>query len=776
MLDDKVYPLRALCGEWTSLLEKAGKVKHDLFGQYAKEAHKFFNGSHDFMWKDEYANAEQGGFLEGGNRSGFPNFKMTHNRVFEAVALYGPSMYHRNPNIQVIPKLPPEFSPEELGLDPQDEMQAQISQAVMMEQAAATGDIKVRAKLKQHYLNWLQQETDKKTHIRRAVDEAVIKGAGYLWTNVFRPPSSSFHHPQSTFVSCDDILKDPDARYREDVQWIARKCCHAVNLVERKYGYEEGYLKGTLQSLQSQATFQGQSDKQEKRDTGTHDLIEYWEVYSKNGMGQRLKATNKQPQKSNVDLTQYGNYCYLAIAKDFPFPLNMPPQRMGVAENGQHAAQWPIPYWHDEGCGNGWPFAELGFYEDPDSVWPISLVKPGIGELRFINWCMSFLADKVAANCTSYVGVLKSAAKEIEEQLLNKRGPFKTIELSSTSGATKISELISFIQAPDFSKDIWTMLEAVMVQFDKRTGMTELLYGMQPTQDRSAEATRIKNQNTQIRPDEMASKVEDFASQVAMKEMECLVYTGSLESVEPVLGKLGARLFQEKVLAVPFERAVMEFDYRVEAGSARKPNKAAKKEELTTLAQTIAPVLSQFAMGGQFGPWNALAADLAEAHDLDPQAYLIQEQPVEPQAGPDPEAMLQLKQQETDMKMQAAQQKSEMDMQKTQADIEATQQKLQMELAAKQMELQLKAQEGQQNMQLKKAEFQQDSAMQAQEHSQQMEIQQAGASQDMRLKEQQAQSGVVQSMAKNKIAVEESKTKQKVMQQQAKAKPKAKKK
>ena len=205
-----------------------------------------------------------------------------------------------------------------------------------------------------------------------------------------------------------------------------------------------------------------------------------------------------------------GDFCYLAIAKDIPYPLNFPSWALAESEDEQfQRAQWPIPFWTDEGAGNGWPFAELHFYDKLNCVWPLSLIKPVIGEIRFVNWCMSFLADKTAASSTTYVARAKAAGAEIQNQLQGGLAPYTVIEISDLLGKA-VSDVVSFLDSPSFNLDIWRMVSEVMEIIDKRTGLTELVYGMTGVQLRSAAEADIKNQNVAIRPDDMADRTEDL--------------------------------------------------------------------------------------------------------------------------------------------------------------------------------------------------------------------------------------------------------------------------
>lgn len=716
LLESVNSPLSTTCSRWTSLIKDAEKIKHTLFGQYAAEAEKFYNSNHNFMWDRDYA-SKQGGYLSENSfgASGMPTFRVTINPMSDAVRLFGPSLYHRNPNIVVHPKTPPHLDSIDLGYDETDPMQQQMAQAAMQGQDIAKRREETTARLCQHYLNWLQLETDKKRQARRAIDDAIVKGLGVLWTEIYTPPNSSVSYPRSVYMSCDDLVKDPDARYLEEVQWIARRCVHPVNIVEEKYGYKPGSLRGTIQSIGAQQSGKAKRDlKSGKRDSKSFDLIEYWEIYSKNGAGQHLKTQSKTPLDQEFDLSVFGKYCYLAVCDGIPFPLNIPPDIMGDEESMRNAAQWPIPFWEDEGCNNGWPCSELSLYDSTDSIWPIPLIKPVIGEIRFVNWCMSFLADKAAASCKSYMGIPKSEAESIRSQILNNSGPYTLIEISALTGKP-LKEVISFIEAPEFNDSIWKMVAAVMERIDKGTGLTELVYGSTGRQLRSAEEARIKNENTTIRPDEMASKTEDFLSDVAMKEMEAAVAVLSIEDFVHVLGETGAMVFANHVFADDeyYEKLVRNFTFRVEAGSARKPNKESKIQKLTEFSNFFLPVAQAFAINGQVGPYNGFINEYCDAADLDPEEFLLQEAPVE--QGQDQQAQMEIEQQKLGMEMQSKQADMQMRQEGHQMDMAAKHQGMQLDLMKAQMELQIDAAKASQDMQVKEAVAEQESLLNQQQ-------------------------------------------------------------
>lgn len=663
---DFQQPFAPLCTEWNAKIKTALACKHEKFQRWADEANQFYDGDHTFMWQNAYAKSGDSGFLASDATISLPQFRMSCNRVFEMVALYGPALYATNPRIQVTPQAYPEIPPMAFGIQPPpqvpmgmmppppDPMFMQYQQMAMQEMQKRAQKQSC-AEIKQHYLNWVQQEQDKKTQARRAICEAIITGMSFLETVIYTPPGSEIKIPYSRYLSSNDVVFDPDAEYYEDIRWVAIRRRQAVWEVERKFQLPPGSLKGHLQTHASQSTTNSKKDKDktlEEKTGKSFDLLVYWEVFSKCGIGDRLKDVNAD---LFGQLSELGDYCYCAVSPDVPYFLNIPtelsqkvvqltdslasmteatppgfeqslmPVQQALEEAKQELfmrSQWPIPFWTD----GGWPFSRLHFYNKPHAVYPVSLVKPGIGELRFINWAMSFLADKAAKSAHTYVGILKSAAEDFKSQVKKGSGPFTMIEISEITGKS-IKDIISLLDAPQADYALYQIVEAVNNSFDKRTGLTELLYGISGQQMRSATEADVRQQNTSIRPEDMASQVEDFLSECAMKEMEAAEWFCQPKDVQPVLGDMGAMFWQQYIMGQPFDKVVRDFDYRVEAGSARKPNKQNRVRSLNEFGQAAMPTIQSMVMNGQVGPWNAFMADMGKALDLDPTPYLIQPPP-----------------------------------------------------------------------------------------------------------------------------------------------------
>lgn len=646
------YPLAPIVDRWKRVFTSAKADRKKKFDIYAEEAMNFYDGPVNHMWKElskESKSKGTTGFLAPDVH--LPQFEMSVNRLFEAVAMFGPVLYHQNPVIAVGPRDTPD-----VGIDTFYATNSEAMQILGMTQAVQQGAVtdpyiigavqqlyqqyehvmaqderanainRDHARILEHISNYIQNEGSKQDEARLAITEAIITGLGVVECKVEVPPGGGPKMARTRYRSNKDLLVDPDANYWRDVTWIALRSIEPVNVVEEKFGLKPGSLKGKYARMSAVA---GKATTAKRNGDGktagvTHDLIEYWEVYSKNGAGHNLKLGSKEVKVNGLE--QLGDFVYLAICDQCPYPLNLPPEltSSGDMDLILEKSSWEVPYWDDYWSDGGWPICRLTFYNKPGCVWPISMVKPVIGQLKFINWCMSFIADKVSAGSKIYVGVVKEAGESIRRQIASGKGPYSVIELEKISGKS-LNDMISFLKSPDFSIDIWNMVAQVNNQVDKALGLTELMYGQSSRQMRSAAEAQYRQENINIRPDDMASRVEDWLSLTAVREIQATRYTATYEDVLPVLGHTAATVFTEQILTDDVSRITRDFRYRVEAGTARKPNRDTQIAQLTDIGQYILPVIQQAMLSGVTRPYNAYMQALGRAMDIEVDEFLLGE-------------------------------------------------------------------------------------------------------------------------------------------------------
>jgi len=654
MPDDN--PLRPIAKRWLECVKQAEKHKKS-FSDDAREAMMFYDSDPEAMWGSAQARGERG-YNKGIHP---PPFRMVVNRVFEAVRLFTAVIHHRNPARAVTPKEYPIIGPAILGIQPQpptpqmgpdgQPVMGPDGQPVMMpdpgmmqyqqmmqQQQMMSERRKLISKLLEDYLNYTPNELDFKRHSRKVVEEAFIKGAGVWWHELYQPPGAQVKLAGSFYDSIDNLVWDPDADEFEDIRWAARRRTQPLDEVAAKFGLSREDLKGHVESYSSRAEEGERGYEYKKKNGKTNDLICYWEIYSKTGFGDRLKDADKDLRGVFDSL---GPNCYIVVAEGVDFPLNCPPAMMqeevdetGVPPSVFMAAQWPAPFWAEPG---GWPFTVLAWHGRPGYSWPISLIRPGIGELRFINWAMSFLATRIATSSQTLIGVSKAADPDLKAKILEKaEGGFNIVEISEAVGRS-VNDVISVFQMPGVTQDMYNIISEVTNLFDRRVGLTELIYGMSRASFRSAAEAAVKSEQISVRPDDYANILEDALSETARKEAILARWLIYPQDVAPLLGPMAAQAWQMHVQNEDPESIVREYSYRVEAGSVRKPNAATRVEQINQAMQVLAPVAQGMLQAGQPQLFNALLTKWGQAMQMDVQEFMISPPPPPP-PGPPPGA------------------------------------------------------------------------------------------------------------------------------------------
>ena len=627
-------PLRQLVRTWTKKFEAAIKYKKP-FADDAKEAAMFYDGDHNWMWKDSYARGEKGY----NSSVAPPAFRMQVNKVFELIEIFGAVIYHRNPVRTVTLYKQPDLPPDAYGL-PADMAMLTPEQTQLMGVAQADAQARtsrdVARQLLESYLNYTPNELDLKRQAKKFVNEGLMKGMGVLWPELIEIEASGSEPIRmvgSFYDSVDNLLIDPDFDNMDDMLWCARRCIRPLEEVAVEYQIPEEDLARHLDG-NTEIKADNEPRNTKKKSGQTQRLVTYYKVWSKCGAGDRFKDA---PKESRGVFDSLGKYCYLVICEGVDYPLKLPPAVMqeepdpqtGIPQSVMLGMAWPVPYYLDPG---GWPFVPLAFHPKPGYAWPISHIKPAVAELRMLNWGMSFLASRIATSCETIIAVQKAADQEFKDQLLApSEGGFKIIELAELLGR-RVEDVISTFQLPQVTKDLWDILTAVADQFAQRTGLTELAYGYTRNQFRSAAEATIKQENVSVRPDNMANDLEDAMSTLARREALAARWLLEPKDVAPVLGPMGAIAWEQHVAKRDLVSLTRDFLFRVEAGSARKPNKASRVEQMTLAIQTLGPILAPLASGGVVGPFNALMRDWAMSLDIDATPYLIPAPPPPPEA------------------------------------------------------------------------------------------------------------------------------------------------
>lgn len=598
--------LQALVGNWMTKIEAARKHKEEVFSKGADECQRFFDGPKD--WNEMMG---KGSCLS--SDGGFPSlsFKVSVNKTFEFVTIFGPAMYYENPVRTAKPRMPvvipPAFFP-----DPN------MFNAVMQQENQRIQADGLRGVLLEAVLNWTPNDFNLSDQARQAIDEALIKGRGCLWPEIYVSPSGAIRSVRSFFDSVESLLIDPDAESLESAQWIARRQIFPVWKAERMFGLRPGSLKGHCESKGQQSDIASDEELQHNRKQGkTNDLIVIYRIYSKMGMGGRMIEALESSQNG---LEMFGDYCQIIIAEGVPFPLNLPPDITNDTSQTRETifarTNWPTPYWET----GGWPVRVLDFHKVAKSAWPSQHLKAGMGELKFLNWVTSFIMGKLRTTLRDVITCPKGLGENIKEAILH-GGDLELIELEAQS--PDVSKLIQVLKFDPINTDAWNMIDRVEQMFDKRVGLTELMYGSSgATQIRSAQEAEVRNQNMSVRPDDMSKQVEAWMADVAAAEAIALRWHIKGQDVSPIIGPVAAMGWDQYVATQDLTAACHQLEYRIEAGSTKRPNKTTQVQQINQGFQALSPILMQYGtQTGDIAPMNNLLADYAKSIELDPNRY-----------------------------------------------------------------------------------------------------------------------------------------------------------
>jgi hypothetical protein len=718
--------LQPLCRAWVGVIKKAHEIKQQQFGKDADECRRFLDGPYDWMYSGKYAT--QGGPFSTEDNVPSPTFRMTSNKVADVVQLYGPALYSRNPHRMVTPRILSDYPFEKLAQKyPDPQMQQAIIQQMQMQVKASEDRKKCISGLFQDLLNATPNELDLQWHSRQAIDEALITGLGLLWTEPYRPPGSDMVFVGSFFDTVDNLLIDPDMETWKDAWWIARRCIAPVWELEKEYSLPKGSLKGSLESAKMQGTVNHSSaDYNYFRKRGdTQDLAVYWKIYSRMGIGHKMSENmNVKIRASSEVLDAFGDNVYLVVSEHFDEFMNLHSGHGDITmDQLTKQISWPTPFWKDP--TDPWPATRFVFHERQRKPWPMSHVKPALGELKFMNWVLSFLADKVKNTSRDFIAVLKGASEDFKTNVLS-GSDLTLLEFERLQGS--ISNVVQFLQHPPFNRDILEVYEILRQEWEQRTGLSMLMYGETARQMRSATEAQQKSGQVRIRPDDMAQKVEWSSTLAARKEAIAAYWHYKENHLNRLLGPERSQLYQEYVMQeMTLDDVVYDLDIRIEAGSIRKPNKEMELANANAGVSVWQGILTQYAGAtGDYGPINWLSRVWAKANDME--NGFVMQPPPPPQ--PDQQAQMeaQMEAQRAQMEAQMVQQEHQMKMQHSQEEHSV---KMQQKMEEAQLKSQLDSLTGQTKQRSRQDSEQQGLLMDLQSHLQSLRHSEEDHEQDL---------------------------------------------
>ncbi len=414
------------------------------------------------------------------------------------------------------------------------------------------------------YLNYTVKEAKFAKQMRKAIDDGLLRGRGFLlqtWDSVREIITSRY-------VSSQDFVFDPDFDDIEDAEWIAYRCREPFWKTERRVPdkWRVRDLKKKCERSDSDAP---REEGEKRRPTGpsassSAEVLEYWVVLSKMGKGFRgSDMTDSERYDDSED------YCRLEIVLDHEVPIS--------------EGKWDIPLYLDK----DWPVAYFEPIETLDSRWPespggqILPLQKGVDLYTSLN-----LVGNKNRNRVVILGDAKLEAK-IQQQLHSgTSADYLSVDIPNGMSLDSVVKVLDF--GGGSTLESAAERDFLLSQMEATTGVTNAVTGgeEQDAKDRSATASQMRLSAADARIGDFKQKVEEFSTDIARKEALAVRLMLDVEEVERIVRPSDINLFYVKI-EPPSGAVVPVRDTRPEAERKKHPaGKVLTLEQISPEAAT----------------------------------------------------------------------------------------------------------------------------------------------------------------------------------------------
>jgi len=606
--------LASVASLWKRQIKVAKEDKDRKFGRSAKRCWDFLGEDYENLYipRDHEVQGDQ--FAQIGE----PSYKVRRNLTFDFVATFLPFIFDKIPDRRVNPSRQ-EPPPDLLGLNP----------GIPLPQNPMAIIDKLRAWLMQWWLNYTPKEYDYRGECRRVYIESLVKGRGVAFVEMIKGTNGLI--PAAKYYSVDKLIIDPDAERINEAGWISLSKRRSIWQVAEEFKLSRQELRAQTSSKQQEAIYEEDQSGMESEDP-PRDVMDLEYVWTRGlGIGQKMLGTESILKEVDQGIGRLasvieslGHNCWLVISPDVPYPLNLPPEvlEIGTDADIRDRLEWPIPF-HFEHT-NPWPFAPCDYYPNNDNCWATSPIKAALPLQEFIDRSYSYMMARVIqTNRTLHI--CDAGLEESFDNLL-KFGVDQEIAYVKGKSVEDLSKMYTQMDFGEIKQELWRLIAAAEIAFEKSTGMTSLLQGSQgATQIRTASEAQIRQGHSMNRPEDMADCAEDFQAHLARMEGFATRVMVGKKVVAPLFGEeqmqgvagptagLYSALWEKLVNTDP-ERAAKELSYSIEAGSSRRKNRQTQISTAEMLMQALGQPLLQYAQMNPM-PWNALVRLLGDAYD-----------------------------------------------------------------------------------------------------------------------------------------------------------------
>jgi hypothetical protein len=467
----------------------------------------------------------------------------------------------------------------------------------------------------EQYLNWSVKETDYTKHMRRAILDYLARGRGVLWTGI---------HPRKDVITTMwnselNFITDPNAMIDEDVMFKGYSELMPRSRAYQKYKNAQAIIRDTKRAGKRFSDASSMTGSSNKMDDSL-DCIKLHTIYMMNSIteyrdGGAIRAALEAGGVSAGDI----NSQLLS-----PTPLRYVFTDEGVLVD---VSEWEVPLWKD----GLWPCTEIATFDDNSSMTPISPLDAAMKFTEAINWLTTLTIGKARTTMRLLMATMNQNGQGLDDKnkvraLIGK--DMESLHINAVGEQGNINQYIQQFQWQNgWIGDSLTLIRFFEQKFDELSGISQIMRSGDPgSQDRSAEATRLRRETSFNRADDMRQSVMDAHDQIARKESIYLQflkdgdyigerfgqqaamdfgYLGEKEDQDPMKWlkelveqgadpQIAAEQAQERALrAYTVEDIMYESGYKTVVGDGPRHDRAAKLEAGDRFLNQMAPALMQ---------------------------------------------------------------------------------------------------------------------------------------------------------------------------------------
>lgn len=676
--------LRELTKLWITAIDCGIEKKERVYGRGAAECKKFYLGDHGYIFDSAKAKLDEQLYLTVGVEGAFnekpvriPRFQIADNWAAKLVQILAPYLTQGELIRTVMAAKMFQPSPAIFGVDPMQVMQFKLQmyeaqggkdlmrqyamqqqqanmqmQMAMMQQMTETELRKGRSDLVEKMINYTQKELGLSRKRREIIEEALVLGFGGYLTELINMPGANQRLVTSTYILAEDIIWDPDVMQENDAKWLAIRCREPAWVFASKYQVAEEEIKADLststgEQMRKSLIIESGSERNvlsEKKG----DTVEYYKVWSRMGTGARFQPVDSR-NPTLIGLDQYlGDYCFFIVTKALDYPANLSPAVLDQVSTGMHTAMMnkamgypaqdpreilklqtnhPTPFYLDP--DDPWPLTVQGFHRRNGSPYYIPHLQYSLSYLKFMVWCISFIADKCYRAQRDIIIMDATIAKQLREAIEN--GDDEAIvELKGTDEKT-LEQFVKILAMPELKTSIVEIYQFFENKVEQMTGLSDLMQAQMSRQMRTATEAKVISDASMLRPNDMLAKVNAVDTRVARKEAIASIIHYQPTDIAPALGGVAANAWQTLFSQRDPVTTIRESDYTVVAGPGKILDLATRQQNAQTMMQLFMPFIGQMAMAtGNMSGVRAIKDEVAKAYQIDPDLIELPDLPPPP--------------------------------------------------------------------------------------------------------------------------------------------------